>query len=272
MARLLRALRRGAAACVLALLPAAVASAQAPVPSPGPADRPASPDFLTRYAFHLAASKLAIDDPRFSWDTHFGGDIDAVDYGAGRLNLLADYDAVLGSEFRAFDPEQGNYTLEASASMRAAGAEFAAVLHHLSRHLGDRPKRFGVDWNALELRALKRFEPGGWRVDGQVSAGPVIKHDFVDYTWIVTGEAKATRALTARAGLFAAGAVEMFGVDPAIAGRGTQRGGRVEAGVRLSGAGGAIELFGGFEQRIDAYQLDRVPLRWALAGFRIVNR
>ena len=34
------------------------------------------------------------------------------------MNVLVDYEAMLGSEFRPFDPNQGNYTLEASASVR----------------------------------------------------------------------------------------------------------------------------------------------------------
>ena len=50
-----------------------------------------SPDFLTRYDFHLSANALAIDDPRFSWDAYFGGDVDSRGLrrrprvGAGRL-------------------------------------------------------------------------------------------------------------------------------------------------------------------------------------------
>jgi len=86
------------------------AEAQAPVPTPSAA--PASPDFLTHYNFHLSADALASGDERFSWQTHFGGDLDLVDYVAGRVNVLADYEAVLGREFRRFDPNQGNYTRE----------------------------------------------------------------------------------------------------------------------------------------------------------------
>ncbi len=264
--------RRAAVAACLLLAVALRAAAQVPVPAPGPGTPAASPEFLTHYAFHLAASKLSVEDVRFSWDANFGGDVDVVDYVAGRVNLLADYEAVLGSEFRAFDPLQGNYTLEASASVRTAYAEVAGVLHHLSRHLSDRPKRYGVDYNSIEARALKRFDVKGWRVDGQLSGGPVIKHDYVDYAWRLTGEGKAARPITSRVGVFAAGAFEMLGVDPALAGRDTQRGGRLEAGVRLNGAAGSVELFAGFEQRIDAFQLDRVPLRWAMAGFRMMNK
>ena len=62
--------------------------------------------FLTRYDFHLGADRLIIDDQRFSWDTHFGGSIDAIDYVVGRLSGIVEYQAILGDEFRAFDPNQ----------------------------------------------------------------------------------------------------------------------------------------------------------------------
>src|SRR6266699_5561377 len=111
-------------------LSASVAYAQTPLPTPEAA--PASPDFLTHYHFHLSANALSSDDPRFGWQTHFGGDFDLVDYVGGRANILIDYEAVLGNELRLFDPNQGNYTLEASASARAGGTEIAGVLHHVS--------------------------------------------------------------------------------------------------------------------------------------------
>ena len=90
-------MRRAAlAACLFLTAVRPRASAQYAEP-PGFAPAPASPDFLTRYDFHLSASKLAVSTPdnlpdgRFVWDTHFGGDLDVVDYvvrplvDAGRL-------------------------------------------------------------------------------------------------------------------------------------------------------------------------------------------
>src|SRR3954470_9257256 len=104
-------------------------------------------EFFPRYDFHLGAEHLSQADPRFVWDTNFGGDMDLVDYRAGRTTFAANYEAVLGNEFRHFDPNQGNYFLDLSSSARAHGYEFAALLHHTSRHLGDRFKRVPVDWN-----------------------------------------------------------------------------------------------------------------------------
>ena len=51
--------------------------------------------------------RSSINDPRFSWETHFGGDLDVADYVVGRSSILVDYEAVLGDEFRPFDPEPG---------------------------------------------------------------------------------------------------------------------------------------------------------------------
>ena len=51
-------------------------------------------------------------------------------------------------------------------------------------------------------------------------------------------------------------------------------GGVAEAGVRLKGSasGGVLELFMGFEKRVDAYELERDSRRWVLAGFRLLSR
>ena len=45
-----------------------------------------------------------------------------------------------------------------------------------------------------------------------------------------------------------------------------------EAGIRLKGTGGVLELFAGFETRVDAYELERDSRRWMLAGFRLLGR
>ena len=111
--------------------------------------QPSTVQFVPRYEFHLGAERLSQRDHRFVWDTNFGGAIDFVDYGVGRTTFTANYEAVLGDEFRAFDPNQGNYLLDLSTSVRTHGVEVAGMLHHTSRHLSDRPKRFPVDWNML---------------------------------------------------------------------------------------------------------------------------
>jgi len=263
---------RLAALLILAL--AAPAAAQIPQPVVAPA--PSAPEFLARYDFHLTAYGLSPSAPdpaeRFSWDTHFGGSMDFVDYVGGRASLTIDYQAVLGHEFRAFDPNQGNYTLEATASARVGETEVVGVFHHLSRHLADRPKRPAIAWNTAGVRLLRRVTLGGATIDADLDVGRAVQHSFVDYTWIAGLDLLIRRPLTEHAGLFAHGSGQMFAVDGSVPNRGTQTGGMVEAGVRLTGRAGALELFAGIERRVDAYPLERVPQRWGLAGFRLLSR
>jgi hypothetical protein len=266
--------RRAALAACLLLTFTSAAIAQQPQP-PGFATAPVSPDFLTRYDFHLSAAKLGIDDPlkRFAWDTHFGGDLDVFDYVTGRLSMLVDYEAVLGTQFRAFDPNQGNYTLEASASVRVRQIEIAGALHHVSRHVGDRAKRYPIAWNVLGARVMGRVPVAGATVDVTVGGGRVVQHSTVDYAWTGNLDLLIRRPINPRVGVFARGTGEMFGIDSTLSTRDRQVGGKAEAGLRINGPAGALELFAGYERRIDADPLDQ-PARshdWALAGFRLLR-
>ncbi|MCC7417334.1 MAG: hypothetical protein IT176_09340 [Acidobacteria bacterium] len=264
-------MRRAALAAWLVFAFSAGASAQYARP-PGWAPTPAAPDLFTRTSFHLFATKLATGDRRFGWDTHFGGDLDVVDYRAGRLVLLVDYNAVIGSELRAIDPNQGNYTLEPSLSLRTPAAELALVFHHVSRHLGDRAKTFALDWNVLGARAMRRLAVGGATADLAVGAGRFVQHSFVDYTWTANADLLLRRPIGARVGAFARASGETFGTDRSLYGRGRQSGGSVEGGVHVRGAGGAVELFAGVERRVDADAIGRTPGTWAIAGFRFLSR
>lgn len=251
-------------ACLLML--AASANAQSPdAQAPGPA-------FLTRYDFHLGADRLIIDDPRFSWDTHFGGSIDAIDYVVGRLSGIVEYEAILGDEFRAFDPNQSYYTLEVSSSYRIKATEIAGVFHHVSRHLSDRSKPFPIAWNVAGARVLRRLTTKTVTIDLQGEAGGIAERAYVDYSWTADLSVMIRHTWSPRVGLFAYAYGELYGVDEAISDRSTQRGGRTEAGVRFNGSAGAIELFAGFENRIDADPTDLMSQRWGLAGFRLVGK
>jgi hypothetical protein len=269
-----RLLTRAAAAplaCLFLTLTGSPAFAQQP--HPPLMDAPDRVEFLSRYDFHLAAAVLAdnSDDHRFSWDTHWGGGIDLVDYVAGRLSMYADYQAVLGNEYRPFDPNQGNYTLAVAGSARAGRTEIAGVFHHVSRHLSDRPKRQSIAMNALLVRVLRAYSAGETTFTVRAETGPVIAHAYVDYTWMTAADLQVRRPLTDQVALFGRAVGEMYQVDEEIAQRKGQQGGRLEGGVRWSGTGGAIELFGGFEQMIDADPLDRQPRQWGFFGFRVIN-
>ena len=279
-------LKRGAAIILTAALwltgaQRAAAQGQQPVVAPAPAQ----PAFFSRTDFHLNAAWIRsvsaaspngqrIADPRFTWDTFWGGSIDVIDYVSGRLAVIIDYEAVLGSEFQAFDPNQGNYTLEASASARLGeDTELVGIFHHVSRHLSDRAKvRNPVAYNELGGRLMQRVDFGGPTVDISAEGGRTVARAYVDYSWLAELNLLARVPVSNRYGLFARAAGHLVGVDGSVPNRGRQSGGIVETGVRIKGTGGALELFVGFEKRLDADPLDRQSQHWMLAGFRLLSR
>jgi hypothetical protein len=287
MADTARSLIQGAAlAACLTLAGAAGAAAQAAPQPHVVAPAPTGFAFMSRYDFHLSAAALTpptittagglpTDDRRFSWDTHLGGSLDVVDYMVGRTAVLVDYQAVLGSEYRPFDPNQGNYTLEVSSSVRCGSrTEIVAVFDHVSRHLSDRlkPKALPIAWNELGGRILHRVMLGSTTVDADLEGGYAIEHAYVDYTWMGEAHVQVRRPINDHFGVFAHGSGQFAAVNGSVPERGTQTGGLVEAGIRITGGAGAMELFAGIEKRLDADPLDRQSQHWGLAGFRLLGR
>jgi len=228
-------------------------------------------EFLPRTAFHLNAEHLSTDDERLVWDTNFGGELDLIDYGAGRSTFVANYQAILGEEFRNFDPNQGNYTLEGSTSARVGRVELAAVFHHVSRHLSDRPKRFAIDWNMLGARAQTSMTAGRTRMDARVDLRRVILQSFVDYRWELDAELRNVHGIRPRVAAISGVDVRLVGTD-GTRDRGTQAGIRAEGGLRLEGRAGAVELLVAAERRIDPEPLEFGTSSWLSVGFRLLSR
>ncbi len=253
------------AVLVLVALAASVGSGFAQTPDPAAEPTVA---FLPRLDFDVSMEHLFSEEMRYVWDANFGSDIDLVSIGRSRVTFLANYQTILGSEFRMFDPNQGNYTLEASASVRAAAVEVAGVFHHVSRHLSDRPKRQAIDWNMVG----GRIRGGGRRdrldYEARADIRTVIQHSYVDYRWEIDSVVSTRLMLQPRAALIATGAWRMLGVDGTQA-RGNQFGFRGEGGVRFAGRSATLDLFLAAEQRVDPYQLEFSTVRWMTAGFRI---
>jgi hypothetical protein len=277
------------AACLLLTCAAGVA-AQQPIVAPPPA----KPEFFSRFDFHLNAAWLGESNPataaaappatspasvvknaaehRYSFDTHWGGSLDFVDYVVGRTSFIIDYEAILGDEFRLFDPNQGVYTLEAASSARVGDAEVVGIFHHVSRHLADRANKQAVAWNAAGVRLLKRVARQTTTIDVDAELSRAVAKAFVDYTWIGELNLSVRRPINQHVVFFAQGSGKLFAVDGTVPNRGTQTGGVAEAGVRLKGTGGVLELFAGIEKRVDAYELEFDSRRWVLAGFRLLSR
>lgn len=268
-----RVVSRAVCSAALVLASAGAAFAQNPHPLD---EAPATADFMPRVDWKMSAAFLNHPDPRFTWDTHWAGDFDLFQYPKGRASFLADYQALLGSEYRAFDPYQSNYLLEASGSYFIGPTEVAGVLSHISRHFGDRPKRLAVAENSLGPRIMQRLgtEASG-SLDVRLDVRKVIARAYDDYTWIEELELVGRRAVNPHLTLYARGYGQLIQVDPTLAGRTTQKGGRIEAGIKIRGSqstGAAMELFAGGEQMIDADVLDRLPRRWAYMGFRLLGK
>jgi hypothetical protein len=257
--------RAGAALVLLACASPAAGQAGA-----APADDAAAVQYLPRSAFHLTAERLAEGDPRFLWDAHFGGELDFIDYGAGRFTFLADYQVLLGDEIRAFDPNQGNYVLGARSSLRLGATEVAAVFHHQSRHLSDRDKQEPVDWNSVGAQVRHGVGGARARLEGRLDVRRVIQKSFVDYAWELDAAVRGDRRLRPGLGVLGAAGVVVRGVDGSRD-RAGQAGYRVEGGVRVEGHGAAVELFVAGERRIDPWPLERGTASWVAAGFRLLS-
>ena len=261
------------ALAVFAFASPAAAQLSGPQPLDGPSDHF---EFFPRYDFQLEANLLTGDNPDlFRWDAHFGGEMDVLNYIKGRLTVVIDYEAVMGSELRPFDPNQGNYTLEPALSWFAGRHEIALVFHHVSRHRSDRPKGYATAFNVLEGRYLRRFHFDGTSVAVRASAGHLTQHSDVDYTWTADWDVTLVHPMNPRVQWYARTTGEMFGVNPAVRGRSdVQHTTRLEAGPRLIGTKADIELFVGVERRLDATPIDylRPAVTWGIVGLRIASK
>jgi hypothetical protein len=210
-------------------------------------------------------------DTDFHWDADIGIAADILDGSRGRVHLGFNYEAVLGDELQPFDPRLGNYTLDTLGTFKYAGFEVGLLLHHVSRHLGDRPKRFGIAWNDLGAVVMHTGSRGLWRWQLRGLVARTVLHDFVDYRGDAGASATLHRTLRPSLSLVtSAGGHARFVADSGLD-RGTQTGGRVEAGLRVNGRRGAVEAVVGFERRVDADPFEFTPRQWVFAGLRLVT-
>jgi hypothetical protein len=241
------------------------------IASASPAAAQNAIQFFPRYDFHLTAEHLSSDDVRFAWDTNFGGDLDFVDYGRGRTTFAANYEAMLGDEFRRFDPNQGNYMLDVFTSLRGRSEEVAAQFRHTSRHLSDRFKRNPIDWNLFGISLGRDAHRGGTQIRAQGDLLGVLLKSNVDYSWEANGGLYVRVPVRPHISAISTGTARLVAVDGTRS-RGTQRGARGEVGLRFEGQEGAVEVIVAVERRIDAYPLENSAMRWFSAGFRFVSR
>lgn len=228
-------------------------------------------ELLPRTQFHLSAEHLSGENLMFVWDTNFGGELDVIDYRTGRASFVANYQAILGDEFRNFDPNQGNYILAGSVSLRTHVAEVAGVFYHQSRHLADRDNRVAVAWNMIGARVQRRLTMPRAQLDARIDVRGVVAKAFVDYSWEIEGAVRSDVQIRPAVGLLFSGTLRRLGVDGSQD-RGDQTGFRGETGVRFEGRRGAMEFFVAGERRIDPSPLQFGTANWATVGFRLLSR
>ena len=228
--------------------------------------------FLPRFDFHLAAEHLGGDDDnRFAWDADFGGELDVIDYGGGRATFVANYEVVMGTQLRRFDPNQGNYVMAGLLSGRVGGLELAGMFYHQSRHLSDRPKVAAIDWNMFGARIAHHFARGRSQWTSRADLRRTIQKSFVDYQWELDAEGRGRIELRPHVSVVSTLDARIVGVDETRT-RGTQTGYLAEGGVRFEGTAGAMEFFVAAERRIDPFPLEFGTATWLKAGFRLLSR
>ena len=234
---------------------------------------PATLGFLTSYRFHVNALRRVASDDNFVWDADFGGDIDVVDLKDIRSNLLLNFESIVGQQIRAIDPNQGNYTFDISVWWRSLipDAELGVTLHHVSRHLFDRDKRFAIAWNMLGFQYTSPLQIRSWDVDIGYRLLKTFNRSFVDYTAEVGGSVQALRVVHPRVSLVLGGELTLVSVDKAQYGRDRQVGGRFEVAARFPGGDAVGEVFIGWERRIDADPLNLAATTFTMLGFRFLR-
>jgi hypothetical protein len=224
----------------------------------------------------VSLEALSDADPQYDWDFDIGLDAEVANFGGPHVNIAFTYEAVLGSELQPFDPWHSNYTIDLLAAS-GGDAEFGVLFRHVSRHLGDRAKDFGIAWNDLGLQGRLLSRRGPWLAQTRGAVLGTVMRNFVDYAADLSADAAVRREITARVSLTATAAVHLRLVkqgllDTGANARGHQTGGKFEAGIRLHGHVAAVEIVGGLERRVDPGPFDLEARSWAFAAVRLVSR
>ena len=228
--------------------------------------------FLSRASFWFEWSKAVSSDERFSWDGHLGVDLDLIDFGKGRISFTADYEAVLGAERRGFDLNHGNYILESAVTFRRGDVDISGVFHHVSRHLSDRTNEPAISWNTYGIRVERAARRGRASVSARYQAAVAVQQAFVDYQWTTDLRFRVHHALTDRVGLIASAEGGFIGVDRVRFDRGRQCGAALEGGLRLIGEAASLDVFAGYERRVDGFPTERSRVRMFTVGFRLTSK
>ena len=174
--------------------------------------------------------------------------------------------------FRHFDPNQGNYILSGSASLRTmrveAGRRLLPSVPSPRRSRQQRSRRLEHDGR-----------PGAARVHDRSGArgcvASMCEASCRSPSWTTRGRSTGTCAPTCRFAPASGCWPPAICASSAWTARrigAIKRDFVVEGGVRVEGGAGAMEFFLAVERRVDPYPLQFGTANWVTVGFRLLSR
>ena len=229
-----------------------------------------SQGFVTGFKTLFGVQRIgAGGETAFDWDLDLSIDVDVFDVGFARFSVFGNFETIIGSELRAIDPNQSNFTVDLSIFFRLPRGELAVTFHHVSRHLVDRARQASVSWNMLGMAYGDRFSIGQLEVDAGVRSMGTLRRHNVDYLGQFEAHVNIAHPITPVLSIIAGADAVIIPVKSEKFDRGTRNGGRVEAGMRFLAGAAAVDLFAAWERRIDASSVDRDTATWAQLGLRV---
>ena len=224
-------------------------------------------ELLPRTFVHLEAARYEPVRDDEHWTGWIGGGAVLAASGPTSFRFLADVETVMGDSRRAFDATQANYHLQLSLWRRVKQWEAGIVFHHVSRHLQDREKEAGVDWNVLRVQAARTHRYGFV----ELGLGHTTQQSQVGYGWELTARADGVWRPALGGRLYGLASVRAVEAEESEAfARGSFVDVRTEGGVRwVRGTERRLDLFLAWERRHDAPVTSPGERSRALLGFRI---
>lgn len=203
----------------------------------------------------LSLSRYAPSDRDFIWTGWLGGEMGLVEQRGRQIALSGHIETILGNGERAYEARQGNYHITLSGQGRRGRTDVGVFVHHVSRHLLDRPMTGVAAWNIVGARGRRILgDPVLGRFTLSAGLGRVVQQTLVGYGWEATArlEAEVIRAPWGEGYVEA----DLRGVT-ARSSEALPRGGfldaRVEAGARWRRSRHLVETFAALDHRNDVY-------------------
>jgi hypothetical protein len=238
-----------------------------------PAARAQDVAFLPDAALHLEGARYAPSEVELDWTTWIGAGLGLVSVRGATAYFAGDMETILGHERKQFDADQVNYHLEGGIRFPVGSSLLVPFLHHVSRHLIDRPKTPNVDWNLVGLRLVGDL-PDAFPLPTRyaVGVGHTVETAYVAYEWELTAriEAKVWRWSRGEAYLRIAARAVTTKSTPALP-RDAFLDFAAEGGMRVARGGRHLDVFVAYEHRNDVYVLNPGFRDRTLFGLRLAS-